>query len=60
VKAGTGLIVIQEREQWLALVRTAMNLQVPSDVENILATISSQEGLCSTELVVNNKFLMLW
>jgi hypothetical protein len=39
VKAGTGLIVVQDREQWLALVKTALNLQVPSNVGNILATI---------------------
>jgi len=38
VKAGTGLIVVQDREQWLALVNTAVNLQVPSNVGNILAT----------------------
>jgi len=39
VKAGTRLIVVQDREQWLALVKTALNLQVPSNVGNILATI---------------------
>ena len=40
VKAGTGLIVVQDTEQWLALVETALNLQVPLHVGNILATIS--------------------
>ena len=39
MKAGTGLNVVQDREQWLALVKTALNLQVPSNVGNILATI---------------------
>ena len=40
MKAGTGLIVVQDKEQWLALVKTALNLQVPSNVGNILPTIS--------------------
>jgi hypothetical protein len=40
VKAGTGLIVVQDMEQWLALVKTALNLQVLLHGQNILATIS--------------------
>jgi hypothetical protein len=48
VKAGTGLRVVQDREQWLAVVQTAMNLQVPSNVVSMVATTSSHEGLCYT------------
>jgi hypothetical protein len=31
--------VVWDREKWLALVKTALNLQFPSNVGNILATV---------------------
>jgi len=44
---------VQDRDQWLAVVSTVMNLWVPWKSGSFLLsdlTIASQEGLCSMEL----------